>query len=456
VASAASIPNAIVCGASGTRLKPLTDWVFFLFILFTPYRTALWVTDFWNVQKILGCVLLACFCLLLLRGQVRVPAVALWLCGGLAAVRVATSAAAFAFGGHPFNTPLIVSWAQFVTVLIISSGIVQSRRDVRRVLIALVVSGTVSCVVFIAQYKLAADFLTARGFSEGTPVRELGFSAAESGDSGRLFKDRENDIDKTLDLKLGAVGDPTTYTLFLLCLLPVNFEFLRSSLESRSRVAIALFSLALGLIYITLVISYSRTAWVLAAVLTLYLLRRYRADRRKIAGAFVILVLIAVPALQSMNALPALATRLGELGGLFTENWQKDDSGQMRVAIQKAAIELAAYNPLFGVGMGNFSDEAVRYSGLEVAQTAENLYLQMLAEGGVFTVVLFVGLFVSAVRCGVFGRALDPRHTSAIKVSFAVFLLMSATIYTEFQSYIYIFGGLMLSSGVAHGAEITA
>lgn len=71
-----------------------------------------------------------------------------------------------------------------------------------------------------------------------------------------------------------------------------------------------------------------------------------------------------------------------------------------RFVLSQAALDIALKNPLFGVGGGNFILEAAKFnltalSETRLLQPAHNLFLLILAENGVFGLLIFIALLLT-------------------------------------------------------------
>jgi O-antigen ligase len=103
-----------------------------------------------------------------------------------------------------------------------------------------------------------------------------------------------------------------------------------------------------------------------------------------------------------------LALLCAPLGLLFFkgEAWTERDTSQTRIQLWSEGLVLFRQAPLFGIGMGNYADEAV--------QVAHNSFIHCFTELGFFGGTLFLGAFYLAVRevyrygRGPFGGILDP------------------------------------------------
>ena len=143
--------------------------------------------------------------------------------------------------------------------------------------------------------------------------------------------------------------------------------------------------LALLLMILTLVFSFSRGAWlgVLGALIS-YALWEKRA-RLKVA-----IVLLVAGAL--LLGFPFLRGRLISIGNPFHPLTEE------RIYIWKASWDMIKAHPLLGVGMSNFSlaYEEYMFEGAKISQpsSAHNIFLNIWAEGGLLALLSFVGIVI--------------------------------------------------------------
>ncbi len=146
-----------------------------------------------------------------------------------------------------------------------------------------------------------------------------------------------------------------------------------------------LLGLALLLMILTLVFSFSRGAWlgVLGALIS-YALWEKRA-RLKVA-----IVLLVAGAL--LLGFPFLRGRLISIGNPFHPLTEE------RIYIWKASWDMIKAHPLLGVGMSNFSlaYEEYMFEGAKISQpsSAHNIFLNIWAEGGLLALLSFVGIVI--------------------------------------------------------------
>lgn len=121
---------------------------------------------------------------------------------------------------------------------------------------------------------------------------------------------------------------------------------------------------------------------------------------------FAVLVFIALTPILAgsrgiLSGLAAVlvAASLGSLALVFGEHipvferileQDRDVAGDIRLTLWAAALELWRESPVFGVGLGQFSEISPLFTNLEIKYVAHNTYLSILAETGA---IGFVGLF---------------------------------------------------------------
>jgi len=190
---------------------------------------------------------------------------------------------------------------------------------------------------------------------------------------------------------------------------------------------IAVVVLAMGL-----VATASRGGFVAAlvgAVAVLVLAKRHRAW----AVAFLLCTIGAIAAWFSVDA----------------EAWQRvsdlrEGSGTGRVELWNVAWQMWQNNPLVGVGLEAFRDNAsayvraigpLEYSAFltEQPKVVHNTYLELLAETGVVGLLLYVGVLTASLRCAwraatIFERAGDLAMMALSRGTIAALVSMAAAI----------------------------
>jgi O-antigen ligase len=193
------------------------------------------------------------------------------------------------------------------------------------------------------------------------------------------------------DDRLGVGIYESNYMATILVLLvPVAFAF--ASLQ-RVRSRRWLWLGAGVALVVMIVLTGSRGGFVgLVAAGVLFVYRR----RGLAAAAGVLLVLIVgVLALPTELSTRALATISGDTSQLPAE---LQASNRAHIGLFWAALRMIGDSPLVGVGPENFKDLSRLYTGLEQANIAHNMFLEIGAEMGVAVLVVFILVLASAFR----------------------------------------------------------
>lgn len=243
----------------------------------------------------------------------------------------------------------------------------------------------------------------------------------------------------------GTFGQPNPYGGFMGIALPLalmaawaQLSRIWTGLRSRRRfqflpvLAFAVSSLVSLVLAAALVASWSRGAWLGAAVAVMCM--TIALPRRLIHGlALAAVIAILVSAAWSVGLLPRsivlrLTTAATDLISVSDVRGVEITPGNYavieRLAHWQAAMYMAEQAPLFGVGLGNYE---VVYDEYRLANWpaplghAHNLYLNMLAETGVVGLVAYLSFWAVAFRM----TWLLRRHPDAFSRCIAIGLLGS-------------------------------
>ena len=207
----------------------------------------------------------------------------------------------------------------------------------------------------------------------------------------------------------GTFGHPNTLAIYGLLVGPLFVALGLAAKESRTRLVAG----AAGLAAIGAVASaLSRTSWVITAgqlfVLVILLLLFARVSARRMLG------LAAVVALAGSLVLAPLLPRIQQR---FFGNFS--DSVDFRLRHNAIALEIWSGSPVFGIGLGNYSNTLSKYDleevtifldlgeevrtalGIRATAWVHNMYLLMLSETGLvglagFVIFLAGGLITAA------------------------------------------------------------
>jgi glycosyltransferase involved in cell wall biosynthesis len=225
----------------------------------------------------------------------------------------------------------------------------------------------------------------------GLAQRNLKFEMEEALLDGKVSKAGEEM--RLSDRAFGPVRDPNIFAQILLILLPLAVFRMR---DERSRVLRFAAAGLAGIILLTILLTYSRGAFVtLAGVLILASYLRYVRPRWVLAAALI--VVISVP-LLAPGYLRRVETILGAVGLVSkSASAQPDYVTRRRATEMLAALHVFLDHPVLGVGPGQYvpfysveyqTREDIGFQQINVPREAHNLYLQMAAETG------FIGLAV--------------------------------------------------------------
>ncbi|MDQ1559413.1 MAG: hypothetical protein QOD32_2473 [Pyrinomonadaceae bacterium] len=178
----------------------------------------------------------------------------------------------------------------------------------------------------------------------------------------------------------GMFGNPNDLAMHLVVMIPLAIGLL---LSTRNPLAKPLYAAAACLMVGGIIASFSRGAFLgllgACAVLGWKLGRRNR---------LLIFVLIAVFVVALVALAPGAYTdRLSTIGSV-----NRDASSSSRRDLLVRSIIVAIYNPVFGVGIGNFHIVSIR------ELVSHNSYTQVAAEMGLAAMVIYIAFIVVPIR----------------------------------------------------------
>jgi len=178
----------------------------------------------------------------------------------------------------------------------------------------------------------------------------------------------------------------------------------------------------------SLLLSSSRGAFVAGLGTALYYLFLLQRGRLRYKLLFLGVVLVALSlAPEAVYERLALIPR-----GLSDTTVQTDSSTRTRVLYAKIGLEMARDHLLTGVGVGQYNNYIMSYALLNAfrAESAHNMYIEMLAEGGVISLLLFLALLGSTFRAARAyrrpswaGTTLMATMSMGVELAFVAFLL---------------------------------
>lgn len=228
----------------------------------------------------------------------------------------------------------------------------------------------------------------------------------------------------------GTVGDPNVLASILLA---GTFLAVALALTQKRNPAmrLALFFCAF-LCLLGVVLTFSRGG--LIALGAAMLVTPFLVRRRAAAITLMVLVVIGIVAFVVTFAPADAKDRL-----------TKNDGGSGRTDIWRIGWRMVEANPVVGIGVGNFQNTSVHYQiapGAARVRTdladhpsvAHNSFLELLAEGGVIGLGLFLGIIVAALATAVKAtrRFLRERRSDLALLSGAVVIAIIAILASDF------------------------
>lgn len=259
----------------------------------------------------------------------------------------------------------------------------------------------------------------------------------------------------------GSIGDPNYFAQSMVVLLPLAID--RFFAERRAIFRL-LAVLALGVCSFTVIYSYSRGAFLAAVIAMAFYMVRRRPNPTQLV--FVVLAFLLIYQFLPANYTSRISTLFDFLPG--NGSALSDSSFRGRSSENQVAIDMFMDNPILGVGLGNYNQKYQEYSrslGLDfrnTARSAHSLYLEILAERGLFGVASFFVLlyytFVTLRACE--DRFLRAGLTEAsglafaMMASFAAYLVTAMFLHDAFIRYFWLLLGLAWSvPQLSGGAE---
>ncbi|WKZ39217.1 MAG: O-antigen ligase family protein [Anaerolineales bacterium] len=282
-------------------------------------------------------------------------------------------------------------------------------------------------------------------------VSLLGVYQVATGNTGNDFWGFAGVIDDRLG---GPINEPNMWGQVLVGVIPfVIFGFLRETANKKMFYGIVFVILA-----IVLLNTYSRGAY-LAFIISVFFITFFFARSNIWAVSLVTaIVLLALPLLPSryverFQTLSFLST--SDQSGIY-----QDASLQGRTSEMLTALTMFAEHPLLGVGAANYPTNYQKYTqiiGLEFRsyeREAHSLYLEILAETGLFGTLSFMGIvfFVFHMLARIKSQIRNTKYfyewsnyISAAQVSFVAYLFAAIFLHGSYIRFFWIFIALSLA-----------
>jgi O-antigen ligase len=226
----------------------------------------------------------------------------------------------------------------------------------------------------------------------------------------------------------GMFGNPNDLALHLVMMIPLAVGLL---LSTRNVLAKPLYIASAVLMLGGVIVSFSRGGFL--GLLGGSMVLAWKLGR---SNRFLMIVLIGVLLVGLIAVAPGEYTdRLGTIGSV-----NADASSSSRRALLERSIIVALYNPVFGVGIGNFHIVSIR------ELVSHNAYTQVAAEMGLAAMVIYIMLLVVPFRrLRVIERATyETRRGSriyylsvALQASMVAYMVSSFFGSVAYQFYVY-------------------
>lgn len=278
-------------------------------------------------------------------------------------------------------------WLRLATRLaffLLAINVLNTPNRLRTYVILILVCTFVMCFVAVVQYF--------------TPAMQVAGATAWATASGTdaAFIDQESLQGEAAIRVSGRAGHSNWLAMIILLVLPLYMFWLTETKYQRVK---AFIYVALVFSVIALILTYTRTGFLIGIVLALLLLskRLMHFSPLRVFAAMLFLVIAF-----------ALAPDAYKERVLSPAQYKSSQSINSRLALQDAAWDYWTENPIFGLGIGGFGSEFIRennptasvmrfmvYIGNweEVFIGTHNMYLQLLADTGIIGFILFAWFY---------------------------------------------------------------
>lgn len=161
--------------------------------------------------------------------------------------------------------------------------------------------------------------------------------------------------------------------------------FTLASVLLREGIKLKLFYVAAsGIIFIALLLTFSRSAWIAFVVMVLYFIFVWNKKW-----------LLVFPALAAVTPFIMPASVINRFSNLLDPTYYQMSAEYGRLAFWAAALDKITHNPLLGVGLGTFGDSVPLRHNIPFATWVDNHYLKMGAEIGLPGMLAFIALLAA-------------------------------------------------------------
>ncbi|TAK95552.1 hypothetical protein EPO05_03810 [Patescibacteria group bacterium] len=220
---------------------------------------------------------------------------------------------------------------------------------------------------------------------------------------------------------IGFFPDPHMFAMYLGLLLPIAIGLSFSSFHNKKNWHALFFAIAATAIFLAAMLTFSRGIYVglgMGLLWTALIKRRSLSTKTKLSlAAFLILIGVAL-------SFSPMATRL------FSSFDTAEGSNAERAQNWQQAIQIIQLHPILGVGLGNYSTAIVPGVDYRNPIYAHNTYLDLAAETGILSALLFVLLL------GVSIKILLKKNAGTLQLGIAASLVIFAA-HSFFETGLY-------------------
>ena len=257
---------------------------------------------------------------------------------------------------------IFVIYAAFISFYFVLTNLIKDRKQLYALLVTFVVSGALVAVYGVVQYLFGV------GMTEASWVDDEMFATI----GRRVYSTLEN---------------PNVFGTYLLLVIPVTIGLMWANRKPFTKI---LFAGIVGLMFVTLLLTYSRGCWIAIAVAAAMYVTFVKG---KLWG-FALLAIPFIPLILTL--LPAnIVERITSIGNL------EDTSSNYRLNIWLGSIEMLRDWWVGGIGLGTdaFMQVYPFYAFSQAfASHSHNLYLQLLIEIGLVGFLMFAVVVVFALK----------------------------------------------------------
>lgn len=214
------------------------------------------------------------------------------------------------------------------------------------------------------------------------------------------LKETNPSVNRLFDFRLTSVlTNPAAYASLVIMTWPIALLFL---VEERKSLMRLFYGLTILVFFLTLLLTYSKSAIVAVAFQVFLMTRFFYQEKRELLKKYMLPLLIIFTACLII-CVPLLFAGLGKISG-YLNSLQTSFAG--RVSLWKTAINMFLSNPLTGVGGFAFKDIIFRYqSDGFYSSHAHSTFIQLFAETGIFGGAGFLMLALyTFLRCCFYNR----------------------------------------------------